>query len=132
MTDDGIKFDTTELAGLAKGFIRIQGAALPLVDAVVGKGALNIKRDAVRRVSGLKHAPAYPRSISYDVFHTLTSAQAQIGPDKGKRQGALGNILEYGTVKNAPVPHLQPALDTEAPKFITALGVLAAQLLEKA
>jgi hypothetical protein len=130
--DDGIKFDTSELNGLAKSFVRIEAATLPAVDLVVAKGALNIKTDAVRRSSGIKHAPAYPRSISYDLFHTLRTSQAQIGPDKGKRQGALGNILEYGTVNNPPIPHLNPALNTEAPKFAAALAAVAATLLDKA
>jgi hypothetical protein len=128
--DDGFTVDTSQLARLADSFVRIDAATLPAVDAVVGRGAFNIKRDAAQRARGIRHAPAYPRSIGYDLFHTPRTSQAQIGPDKDKRQGALGNILEYGTVKNAPIPHLQPALDAEAPKFEKALGVVAAALLE--
>jgi hypothetical protein len=129
---DEFHVDTSELDGLVKAFVRVQAAAVPAVDGVVAKGALNIKTDAARRASGIAHAPAYPRSIGYDLFHTPWTSQAKIGPDKDKRQGALGNILEYGTVKNAPVPHLNPALDAEEPRFVKALGDVASGLLERA
>lgn len=97
---------------------------------VVAKGALNIKTDARRRVTGLKHAPAYPSSITYDTKESTTGAEAEIGPDKNKRQGALGNLIEYGSVHNSPRPHMAPAADAEAPRFEKAMEDLAAKLLE--
>ena len=99
--------------------------------AVVRKGALNVKTDARRLISGLAHAPAYPYSIGYDVEGDgrFGAIAAEIGPDKAKTQGALGNILEYGTVNNAPFAHLGPALDREAPGFEKALADLAEDIL---
>lgn len=99
------------------------------VEAVVTKGALNIKKDAAQRISGHAHAPHYPKSISYDVKRTMGGIEAEIGPDKNRRQGALGNILEFGTSKNAPLPHLGPALDAEEPKYVKALEDLMVDLL---
>lgn len=99
------------------------------VEKVVEKGALNIKKDAAQRISGHPHAPHYPKSISYDVRRTFGGIEAEIGPDKGRMQGALGNILEYGTSKNAPLPHLAPALDAEEPKYVKALEDLLDNLL---
>jgi hypothetical protein len=96
---------------------------------VVAKGALNIKTDARRRVTGLKHAPAYPSSITYDSHEVAGSAWAEIGPDKQRRQGALGNLLEYGSVKNAPRPHMRPAAEAERPKFEAAMQSLAEKAL---
>lgn len=97
---------------------------------VVAKGALNIKTDARRRVGGLKHAPSYPASITYDSKETPGGATAEIGPDKNKRQGALGNLIEYGSVHNSPKPHMAPAADAEAPRFEKAMEELAAKPLE--
>lgn len=97
---------------------------------VVEKGALNIKNDARQRVTGLKHAPAYPRSITYDTFRDLRGPLAEIGPDKNKRQGALGNLIEYGSVNNPPRPHMRPAAEAEQPKFEKAMEDLGARLLE--
>lgn len=99
------------------------------VRAVVEKGALNIKEDAKNRVSGLAHAPAYPSAITYDMTYGLGSIEAEIGPDKGRRQGALGNLLEFGSVNNAPIPHMGPALRAEEPKFTEAMEAMAARLL---
>lgn len=109
---------------------KAQSQALPQAEQVLSKGALNVKNSAIRRISGHPHSPAYGRAIGYDLYHLPGSARARIGPDKAKRQGALGNILEYGTANNAPLPHLGPALTEEAPKFERALGDLAAKLLE--
>lgn len=96
---------------------------------VVAKGALNIKRDWQERWSGLKHAPALPAAITYDSHETPTGGWAEIGPDKAKRQGALGNLLEFGSLKNPPRPGGAPALEAEAPKFEKALESLALRSL---
>lgn len=119
------RWEYREVERLVKTFDEALTDTMPAVRAVVQKGALNIKTSARRRISGHPHAPAYPYSITYDTKAGPTSAEAEIGPEKGKRQGALGNILEYGTVKNAPIPHIRPAADEELPRFEKALGDLA-------
>lgn len=117
---DGVT--VTGLHELQATFGKVLAGTLPAVDAVVAKAAVTVKKDAAKRASGLAHAPSYPRSITYDQFHTPFTSQAEIGPDKDRRQGALGNILEFGTLKNAPVPHLIPAADAEAPRFEAAIA----------
>jgi hypothetical protein len=117
--------DFSELHRFAADLGKVPGRVVPAVRPVVERGAFNIKKDAAARVSGLAHAPAYPYSIGYEM-HGLA---AEIGPDKDRRQGALGNILEYGTSKNAPIPHMGPAIEAEAPKFEAALAKAAGGLL---
>ena len=119
------RWEYREVERLVKTFDEALTESMPAVRAVVQKGALNIKNGARQRISGHAHAPAYPSSITYDTKIGPTSAEAEIGPEKGKRQGALGNILEYGTVKNAPIPHIRPAADEELPRFDKALEDLA-------
>jgi hypothetical protein len=97
---------------------------------VVERGALQIKNGARRRAGGLAHAPAYPASISYDSWMGLSGPAAEIGPDKGRRQGSLGNLIEYGSVNNAPIPHIAPAADEELPRFEKAMEDLAEKLLQ--
>lgn len=99
------------------------------VKAVVSKGALNIKNDWKRRWSGIGHAPALPAAVTYDTKESRDSVSAQIGPDKGRRQGALGNIIEFGTSNNAPIPGGLPALAAEQPKFEKALEDVAEKVL---
>jgi hypothetical protein len=95
--------------------------------AIVKRGANNIKTDAQRRVGKLKHAPAYPRAISYDTHESATKAWAEVGPDKNKRQGALGNLLEFGSPTSPPHPHMAPAAEAELPKFERFLTEAAAK-----
>ncbi|HWU21554.1 MAG TPA: hypothetical protein VN088_08515 [Nocardioides sp.] len=95
--------------------------------AVVEHAALNVKngwRDNAKQSSG-KYAPSYPASISYDL--SLTAAvigriEAEVGPDKSKRQGALGNLLEFGSANNPPHNDGGRALRDEAPKFEAELA----------
>jgi hypothetical protein len=125
-----LRFDTAEVRAVAELLVDAARVAPAEARKVVAKGALNIKNDARRRVSGLAHAPAYPSSITYDTEQTANGATAEIGPDKSKRQGSLGNILEYGTVKNAPIPHMAPAAEREKPKFEKAMEAAATEPLE--
>ena len=100
--------------------------------AIVEKGALNIKTTARDLASGIKHAPEYPYSITYDV--NVNSGfggvviEAEIGPDKALPGGPLGNIFEYGTSAHGPfLPHLGPALDASYRAILpTATGLPAA------
>ena len=98
---------------------------------VVEKGALNIKNAARQRIGRPAHAPAYAISITYDSWMSFSGPTAEIGPDKGKRQGALGNLLEYGSVNNAPIPHIAPSAEEELPRFEKALEDLARRLVEE-
>lgn len=109
---------------------RAHGKALDETEAVVKKGCLNIKNDWAQRWSGLAHAPAVGASINFDVFYTLTAVNGEVGADKGKRQGALANLIEFGSVNNGPIPGGLPALQAEQPRFEKALEDLALRLLD--
>lgn len=97
--------------------------------AVVAKGALNVKRDWQRQWSGLSHAPLLARAVTYDTWYGTGTIEAEIGPDKDRPQGALGNLIEYGSAKNGPKPGGTPAALREMPRFETAIERLAAGLL---
>lgn len=124
-----VNFDSSGLNDLRAVFAAANAELVPRTRQVLAKGALNIKNDARKKVEGLAHAPHYPRSITYSTGVTAGVAWAEIGPDKDKRQGALGNILEYGTSKNPPYAHLGPALDAEAPNFERYMAELGEDLL---
>ncbi|MBM0277813.1 hypothetical protein [Micromonospora tarensis] len=99
---------------------------------VVSKGALNIKNDWRRRWSGISYAPALPYAVTYDVRASGTLISAEVGPDKAKRQGALGNIIEFGAPaqNTVPQPGGAPALAAEEPRFLAATEKLGVDLLE--
>ncbi|GAX57336.1 hypothetical protein [Streptomyces olivochromogenes] len=88
-----------------------------------------VRDDARNRIKGHKYLPAYPYSITYDVKVTAEGVEGEIGPDKGMAQGPLGNIIEYGTSKNAPLPHLGPALDANAEDLVTGIEIAVHQAM---
>jgi hypothetical protein len=107
--------------------------AIEEVKKVVGQGCNNIKKDAqriVRANSRRGYLPHYPRAITYTVSVRGQEVVGEIGPDPAKLQGGLGKIIENGSVNNAPIPHLSPALDLEEPRFARYLEELGAKLLE--
>jgi hypothetical protein len=123
------RFDSSEVRGVVDALNRASRVALPDVTRVVAVGARNIQQDWRRRWSGFRHAPALPAAITYDVFNSLRGPAADIGPDKNRRQGALGNLLEYGSIKNAPIPGGAPAAQAEEPRFAKALEDLMVKAL---
>lgn len=123
-TTDGVHFDTGALARLNVELGRVPGKAVGAIDAASAKGALNIKNQMAAEASGHAMFPAFPASITYDRRPTFGSIAYEVGPDKTKRQGALGNILYFGTSRNAPVLNLLGPLEAETPNYVAA--VLAA------
>lgn len=104
--------------------------AIPEAEKVVTKGALNIKTDWRLRWSGHPHIKALPYAIGFDVYPTFGgNIEAEIGVDKGRRQGPLANIIAFGSPTSAPIPGPLEALATEGPKFEKALADLGESLL---
>ncbi len=99
------------VASLEGAPVRLRTFAAKAVEVT----ARTIRDEARQRISGHRYLPQYPQSITYDIKPTATGVEAEIGPDKDRPQGPLGNIIEYGTSKNAPLPHLGPALDAAEP-----------------
>lgn len=64
--------------------------------------ARKVKDSWRENAQGMSHAPAFPYSISYDIEGSFGQIDAEIGPDKGATQGALGNLIEFGSRNNAP------------------------------
>lgn len=122
-------FESPELRKLTVDLDAAADVAPAEVRKVVAKGALNIKTGARRRVSGHAHLPRYPHSITYDSTATPTGGHADIGPDKSKPQGPLGNIIEFGGLREAPIPHMGPEAEQELPRFERAIADLGERLL---
>lgn len=93
---------------------------------IVEKGAVNVKREwrkNAKRSAGA-HGKRYPRSITYDIYEEAAdlAVEAEIGPDKDLPQGALGNLIEFGSVNNPPNNDGGRALRGEAPRLEEHLG----------
>lgn len=128
MAGDGFQVDMTQVKALAADLGEVGARLRPVMRATISKGALNIKNAAKQAIIDQSRGifvKQYPYSITYDVTVTGNTVTAEIGPDKDKPQGALGNLLEYGTSKKPPYPHLNPALDAEEEPTVTWLGQAA-------
>lgn len=96
--------------------------AVPLAAAVVKKAAQNVKDHMVNEARSNGTYKHFHRSISYDVRLGFGGIEAEIGPDKDRTQGALGNVLYFGTSKNAPVLDINSGLRAEEEAFAENLA----------
>jgi hypothetical protein len=111
---------TDELRDLAADLNKAAVKVFPAVAAVVAKGAHNVKEQMAEEAQSSGSYRHFHRSIGYDLHKG--GLEAEIGPDKHGPQGALGNILYFGTSKNAAVLDIESALRDEAPRFEKAIG----------
>lgn len=116
--------DNSDFSRLASDLGRASDASWRNMQTAIEVTARNVKDTWRDNAKGMPHAPAFPFSITYDVgvgwdqsvgqavesvvSGSVSSARgttlrAEIGPDKGRAQGALGNLIEYGSVNNAPM-----------------------------
>ena len=123
--------DVRELVQLARALEVTSRAAGVEMAAIVSRGALNVKNvwRANARATAGRHARMYPSSVSYDVTPIPGGATAEIGPDKSRLQGALGNLLEFGSVNNPPHNDGGRALLVEEPRFAEQVEQLADRAL---
>ncbi|MFE1358855.1 hypothetical protein [Streptomyces harbinensis] len=119
--------DVRQLVQLAHGINAARVRGQLALNAVVTRGAMNVKRDwrANAAASAGRHARLYPSSISYDLTPIPGGMMAEIGPDKARPQGALGNLLEYGSANNPPHNDGGRALASEAARFAAAVAAVA-------
>ena len=96
--------------------------AVPLAAAVVKKAAQNVKDHMVNEARSNGTYKHFHRAISYDVRLGFGGIEAEIGPDKDRTQGALGNVLYFGTSKNAPVLDINSGLRAEEEAFAENLA----------
>lgn len=125
-----VELDTTELDRFVEVLQRAPSVTAREAERMVSKGALNVKKRAQELAPKGPHTPHYAKSITYDVTRDGDLIEAEIGPAEGRRQRGLGNLLEYGSPRNPPHPHLEPALDEEEPRFYEAAEKLAGDFLD--
>lgn len=125
-----IEFDASELHKLSADFGHASAKVLPLVDKVVEHAAMNLKKDLVGQATYSRHFRGMAGSISYDSAYGLGSVGYEVGPDKDRRGGALGNLFFFGGANGGGgTGDLDGAVRTEQPYMIKALEDVAEGLL---
>jgi hypothetical protein len=116
---------SAEFRQLANDLGRIAGHAVKDVDEVLKKGAQNVKDEMVADVSASTHFKVMAGAISYDSEYGVGRPRYVIGPDKGRRGGALGNIYYFGTSRGGGTGDIEKPLRSEEPRLTSALEALA-------
>lgn len=111
-----------ELRRFAEDLGKVAGKAVPDVDAVLEKGALNIKNDLIRGAKGSKHFKGMAGSISYDSMASVGTLRYEVGPEVGRAGGSLGHIFYEGTSRGGGTGDLEGPLRTEEPNLERELG----------
>jgi hypothetical protein len=105
---------------------------LPAIERVAGRAGQQMQKTARAILAGHRHLPHLGRAITYTAETVGDTVSVECGPERGRLQAGLGPYVEDGTIHNAPLPFMSPALDMEAGPFERYLGDLAVDLLEGA
>lgn len=115
---------SAELRQFAFALGRVADGAYDDVDAVIAKGAVNIKKEMIADVSSSRHFKGMAGSITYDQHNSRGVIRREIGPDKGRRGGALGNIYYFGTSRGGGSGDIEKPINSEEPRLLSAVEAL--------
>ena len=113
---------TDDLYSLARDLADAPRHAAPLVRKAVEVTARNIKDDwaAGAARTGLAR---YAKSVDYDIIDSADGVRAEIGPNRGKRQGTFGFVEDApGDVRSAPQHAGRDALEANQDDFDAGLA----------
>jgi hypothetical protein len=126
-------FDFSELNRLAADLGDVPKKSGPLLRKAIEVTARNVKDSWRSKLKGSQTLPGLPAAVSYDVStfqgFGVSILQAEIGFDKTKPQGALGNVSEYGTPTVAPRGFGHAALQENQADFEKGIGIAVDQAL---
>lgn len=103
---------------------RVVDGAYDQVDAVIFKGAMNMKREMVADLSKSQHFKGAAGSITFEQHNTRDVIRRELGPDKSRPGGALGNIYYFGTSRGGGTGDIDKPLNSEEPRVLSAMQAL--------
>lgn len=130
------EFDFSEFDRLAADLDKVARSAKSNVRKAVEVTARKVK-DAWRdKLKGSETLPALPYAVTYDikgaqVFGT-DFIEAEIGFDKSRPQGALGNVSEFGTPTVGARGYGLASLEENQADFVEGLRIAADETLNDA
>src|SRR6267142_3724006 len=106
--------DTSQLDALVADLEKIPAEKRKEFRKVLERGALNSKNGLRADATGHPTYRYFPFSITYDMTGEFS---AEIGPDKDRVQGALGNLLYFGRSDSGGVLNINGPIEREAPRL---------------
>lgn len=122
---DDFSIDSSDLSRLAVDLRHVAATSATYLRPTVEVTGRGIRDTARENASGMAHAPQFPGSITYDFVGDSHGGGAlgafiggrgaydiemEIGPDKERPQGPLGNLFEFGSINNNPMGIMHGAL----------------------
>lgn len=86
-------------------------------------------RTRMRARSQYGHIPYLPKAITVSMLREPDGPAAEIGPDKMRTQGPLGNLLEFGSRNNRPHMDGYRALQGREDSLANRIEIIARGLL---
>lgn len=114
-------FDNSEILKLAADLGDAGRGAIPFATKAVAVTANRVKQSWRGKVAGSPGLGGLAGALSYDVTAHVADVAAEIGYDKAKSQGPLGNVSEFGTSRHAPRGYGAAALQENEGDFQTGL-----------
>ena len=126
--------DLSEVKALATDLGRTTKEVEREADKVLERGALGVKNAMVEdaKSSHSGYAKRFASSISYDRRYGVGRMSYEIGPDKSRPQGALGNLLYFGSRNNAPTLDIEAGLIAEEPRLVSEMGKMLERVVGRA
>jgi hypothetical protein len=121
----GAVWDVSQLLRLEKDLGKVAPSAVKAVQAAVTEGGEQLREEWAGnvRATGGSHLPWLPDAITAEP--TLTGfgqLGVVVGPETGRKQGALGKGDEYGSVNTPAHMNGHRATDTVSPRLDAMLG----------
>ena len=124
--------DLSEVRALATDLGKVPREVEKEADRVLERGALGVKNvmvaDAQRHTGHAKH---FHRSLSYD-RSPGSRLSYEVGPDKDRMQGALGNLLYFGSRNNGPTLDIEAGMVAEEPRLMSEMGKMLERVMGRA
>lgn len=122
-------FDTRQLIALEADLGKVSGLAVRAVSEAAlanGESLKALWADGIRSTGGT-HLPHLPDAVTAEPTFGLGggSIGVEVGPELGKKQGALGKGDEYGSVNTPAHMHGHTAADVTEPKFAKSVELAA-------
>lgn len=142
---DGVTTDFSDVMKLAADLGNAAGEVEKPLKSALAFAAQNVKEDVRSQLAGDAFFKGAAGSVNYDVTVKSGRVDAEVGYDKDRRGGALGNLREFGAPNAQPygnpfapttplAPHndLQNALERERPDFEKGVDVAVNDALKAA
>lgn len=108
---------------------KIPTALYKVTEATLEKGALDLKDQLNDNLAASEHFKGAAGSVTYDGKVSLGSIGFEVGPDKSRRGGALGNVAFFGTSRGGGTVDLDGAVRSIGTRTERFLGLAVEGLL---